>query len=195
MSEGLEIVTPPALYPVTVQEAKDHCNVEHDEDDALIAELIRAATEWAEAMQGRAYGPTTYRQHLDRFPACVPLRLPRAPVLAVTQIEYVDNNGTAQILAPAKYKLNRFVEPAQLWPAYNETWPETRPESGAVRVTFTAGYVTDLVPKTTKQAILLQIGAWYAHREELISGTIISQLPGHAGAENLIHHKSVAWSP
>ena len=38
----------PITEPVTLQEAKQQCRVDHDEDDELILSYITAAREWAE---------------------------------------------------------------------------------------------------------------------------------------------------
>jgi len=52
-----------------------------------------------------------------------------------------------------------------------------RPING-ICIIFIAGYSTiPAIPKSWKQAMLLLIGHLYEHREDVITGTIVSQMP------------------
>jgi len=190
--EGITIVTPPAFYPVTLEGAKDHLNVTHGTDDAYIAELIRAAAEWCEARQGLAYVETVYRQTLDEL--CGMIRLLRWPIVSVDSIKYDDADGIEQTLAASKYRLGAHRAPAIIEAAWNESWPATRAQTGAVRVTFTAGFASaDRAPRKVRQAMLLLIEAWYGERRGYVTGTIVTELPGPSGIEALLSPDAVNW--
>lgn len=93
--------------------------------------------------------------------------LPNAPLIQVTSVEYVDQDGTTQTLAPSAYKVDNISQPARLVPAYGTTWPGTRNEINAVIVTYQCGYgeTATAVPQPIRQWMYLRIGALYENRE------------------------------
>lgn len=190
MLGGLELVTPPTTWLVTVQELKDHLRLDLDDtdDDAYLAELIRLSYEYCSNIQGRAYLATTYRETYDRFPwGDAPFRLMRAPVQSITSVQYVDTDGVTQVLGASIYQLDGTRAPARLGVAYNESWPATREQMNAVIVTYVAGYAnTDRVPRSVRQAIKMLAAAWYGcGREAFHDGRLISQ-PTPVAVETLL---------
>ena len=79
---------------------------------------------------------------LDGWPAAGAIELPRAPVLAVTSVKYINTSGVETTLAPSAYALDKDSEPGWLLPAYDTDWPEARDTANAVRVRYTAGFGT-----------------------------------------------------
>lgn len=61
-------VTPPAIEPITLGEAKLHLRVDFDTDDALIQTFISAAREVAESYVKQAFITQTWKLLLDFFP-------------------------------------------------------------------------------------------------------------------------------
>lgn len=62
------LVTPPASLPVTVAEAKEHAQIEHDDHDAVLTGMITAATAQLDALTGtlgRAIMPQTWAIDVD----------------------------------------------------------------------------------------------------------------------------------
>jgi hypothetical protein len=71
--------------------------------------------------------------------------LPFPPLVSVDSIKYVDDaTGTQTTLAASEYSVDAVSEPARITPAYGKSWPATRNQAGAVEVTFTAGYATQV---------------------------------------------------
>ena len=71
-------------------------------------------------------------------------------------------------------------EPARLTPVFGQSWPYTRPQIGAVSVTFDAGYGSAAdVPEGIKRWILIRVGSLYQNREEVaaLSRGSITPLP------------------
>jgi hypothetical protein len=59
--------TEPANNPVTLAEAKLHLRIDNTDDDALIGNLITAATRWAEDYTDRTFCTTQWTMRLDSF--------------------------------------------------------------------------------------------------------------------------------
>ena len=94
--------------------------------------------------------------------------LAKCPVQSVVSVEYLDMNGTTQVLPASDYVLDAACEPARLSPVFGKTWPPTLPQIGAVTVTFDAGYGSaSEVPEGLKSWIKLRVGSLYGHREEM----------------------------
>ena len=178
----LQLVTPPAEEPVSLAEAKQHLRVDGGDDDLLIGSLITAARQAAETKTGRQLITARWKLLLDAFPGPLmqsasgasfslpghAILLAKCPVQSVVSIEYLDMNGTTQVMPSSDYVLDAACEPARLTPAFGKTWPPTLPQMGAVSVTFDAGYGTaSAVPEGLKSWIKLRVGSLYGHREEM----------------------------
>jgi uncharacterized phiE125 gp8 family phage protein len=179
----LQLVTPPAEEPVSLAEAKQHLRVDSGDDDLLIGSLIIAARQAAETITGRQLITARWKLVLDAFPGpslmqsatgasfSLPghaILLAKCPVQSAVSIEYLDMNGTTQVMPASDYVLDAACEPARLTPAFGKTWPSTLPQMGAVSVTFDAGYGTaSAVPEGLKSWIKLRVGSLYGHREEM----------------------------
>lgn len=173
------VTTPPASEPLTLEETKLHLRVEHSADDTLINTLIQAAREVAEDLTWRAVVTQTITLVLDGFPSDGIIELPRPPLIQVDSVQYVDTNGETQTLtADSDYQVDAYSEPARIVPAYNQTWPSTRPIANAVTVVYQAGYGAAAdVPRKIRQAMLLIVGEWYTHREEYAGKPVREAVP------------------
>lgn len=175
--------------PVTLSELKNHLKVETDDtdDDVLIAQLGRAATEWAERYQKRTYMSRTRTLKLDSFVAVI--QVPHPPLSSVTSIAYVDTDGDSQTLSSDVYRVDTTSEPARITLEYNESWPDTQAVTNAVTVTYVAGYSTRAdVPDDVKAAIKLLVGHLYEHRET-VSEIILREVP--FAAQALLDHERI----
>ena len=84
---------------VTIEAVREYLNVDHRDDDALLSEIIEAATRYVENRCCLAAMLQTWTLTLDNFnDECFYLRggviwLPRAPLFAVASFQYVDSDG------------------------------------------------------------------------------------------------------
>lgn len=159
------LITPPAIEPVTLQEVKDHLRITVADDDTVLTFLITSAREHIEDMLSRALITQTWELVLDRFPDCI--ELPYPPLQSVQSILYIDEEGFQQTLAPSVYTADAKRDPGRIVPAYGQQWPSTRREINAVAITYKAGY-GDFeidVPGPIRSALLLMIGHLYENRE------------------------------
>jgi uncharacterized phiE125 gp8 family phage protein len=170
----------PAATLVSLEEAKLHCSVD-DEDtaqDALINGLIAAATEHLDGytgILGRALVTQSWRQDYDGFESR--LRLPLGPIASVSSLTYYDQDNTQQTLSVAAYELLTDGAGPYITLKSLQTWPGSYRRSAAVSVTFVAGVEPEAVPAPIKTAILLMVGHWFANREAVNVGNIVSELP------------------
>jgi uncharacterized phiE125 gp8 family phage protein len=174
----LALITPPAVEPISLAEAKLHARVDDSDRDTLINVFIKSAREAAEHELGRALITQTWRLTLDEFP-CAEIELPKPKVLSISSVGYVDADGVDQVVSSANYTLDSAQLPGWVLPAEDFDWPATRAIANAVRVDFTAGYgpaATD-VPASVRQWMLLQIGAAVKQAEAFASGFTVAELP------------------
>lgn len=181
MSWSVERITEPETLPVTLDEAKEHLRVTHDEEDLLIDRLIRAATEDAETFQGRSYITRTLRLYLDRFPgAAGVIYLPMPPAASVETVTYRNHSGGEHVIEADRYVMDLARSPGRIAPAPGHSWPAVSLlPVGAVSVTYRAGYGDgpEAVPDAIRQAILLTVGHLYENREAVTTERTPAELP------------------
>lgn len=191
----MQLITPPAGEPVSLEEAKLHLRVDFDDDDGLIQALISAARQAAETITNRQFITARWKLVMDSFPgpslmgvpAGQPFTLPghailiqKSPVLNVVSINYLDMAGVMQTMPSSNYTVDTACEPARITPVFGQIWPISLPQIGSVSVTFDVGYGNAaVVPEGIKSWIKLRVGSLYAHREEVaaLSRGRIESLP------------------
>lgn len=156
----------PAALPISLADVLLHLKEDADSgsnDDYVLA-LIETARQTCEDRTERTLITTPWVLTLDGFAEALPLRQP--PLVAVQSIQFIDEAGVLQTLDPVDYQVDAVSEPGYVVPAFEKTWPATRPVINAVRVSYTAGYGSDpaLIPKPLRQWMLLAIGEMYTHR-------------------------------
>lgn len=170
-------------WPVSVSELKAHCRIDADEteEDALLAGYLAAATGWAEMYNGRKFLSQSCVDTLDAFGGTIQPRF--APLVSVESIVYLDSNGDEQTLDAAAYRVAIGSTVGRITPAFGTSWPGTQAVTGAVTVTYTAGYGTEAtdVPAIYRHAILMIAASLYENREET-SPLTIHQIPFGAKA-------------
>jgi uncharacterized phiE125 gp8 family phage protein len=158
----LQIVTPPALEPVTLDEAKAHLRVGTADEDALIATLITAARARAEWHLGRALVAQGWIQWLDNWCAVVELALP--PLIAVTAVTLYARDGSETVIDPSRYFVDTASAPGRI--AFDCAAPGDLRRRNAVAIAFDAGYgeAADDVPAPIREAILRIVADLHVNR-------------------------------
>jgi len=167
------IVTPPAVEPVSLTEAKLHLRLavsegdapDYDQEDSKLSGLITAAREYVENHTRRALITQTWDVAFDCFPGGIDIALPFAPLQSVTSISYTGTDGNAATFA--EFSADIFGNGARL--QYGYSWPAIQPGS-RVTVRFVTGYGAEstAVPSGIKQAMLLIIGHLHENPEEVV---------------------------
>ncbi|SFB74212.1 phage conserved hypothetical protein, phiE125 gp8 family [Polaromonas sp. OV174] len=182
-----KVITPVAIEPVTLQEARLHLRLIADmadlaplPEDASITAWIVAAREFAEHYTSRALAPQTLEMALDAFPA-EGLDLDMPPVASITSIKYTDAAGAEQTLS-AGYALSTYGDARRVSLAHGASWPSTQDVPEAVRVRYVTGYT--VTPSAARAAILLMVAHWYENRQA-VSSLKAEELP--MGAHDLLN--------
>jgi uncharacterized phiE125 gp8 family phage protein len=162
---SLKLITPPAVEPVALANAKAHMRIDTGDDDTLIEFLIVAARQEAEKITRRALITQEWELVLDEFPTEISLPLP--VLQSVSSIKYLDVDGVEQTLLSTLYLADADSEPARIVPAYGCTWPVTRDQYAAVRIRYLAGYGDSEsdIPQAIRQWIMIRVATLYENRE------------------------------
>lgn len=167
--------TPPALEPITLEQAKDHLRVDDEIEDALISELIKTAREHCEQMTARALITQSWTYYGDCFYGDIDLK---ANLQSITSVKYIDSDGVQQTVDPNAYIVDKASIVGVVYSAYNTAWPYVRNVKNAVEIEFICGYGLPAdVPSSIKSAMLLLIGHWFVNRESVIVGVSIADVP------------------
>ena len=168
----LEENTPPAGYPVSLDEAKDHLKVPYNDEDALIQTFIGAATNYAETHTRRALMERTFTYYLDKFPDVPTIELPKPKLSAVSSVKYYDISDVLQTLASSKYGVDTVSEPGRIRLVEGEIWPDVKDRKlNAVQIAYTAGYINSWsIPPAIRTAVLLMVSHWFENREAVVVG-------------------------
>ncbi len=167
MRTALSVVTPPAVEPVTPENAKLHARIDLDVEDALVARWITAAREYAEEHTGRAWVNQTLLLTLDAWPCEAEVCLPREPVSAVNSVKYRDTDGGLTTLAADDdYQVWLEHSPPIVAPAPQTVWPALQTgRKKAVEIEFVAGYgAASGWPARADEAIYMTLTYWNRNR-------------------------------
>lgn len=161
----------------------------------------------------RAYGPSHYSlrapdsSRLYDWRDLQMIKLPRPPLVAVKKLRYVATDKSVKTLMPgADFIVDRYDEPARIFPLYGKSWPAALSVPSAVEVLFTAGYAPDpeegaessipfnpvgdtpgqqpdsivslAVPESVRTFILMLVSHWYHNREPVAAG-LVAEVPLH----------------
>lgn len=171
----LQVVSVDGSEPVTTAEAKTYARIDVSDDDTLVGNLITAARVHCEQVCRRDFIGRTYKWFVKDWPYEDVYNLPKYPVNAISSITYYDTDGASQTLSSAVYASNLYSIPNQIWLAPDQDWPSLDDDKRyAVEVNFTT---SPTVPETIKAAIKMLVAHWYEHREAVVSGTQINEVP------------------
>lgn len=173
MGYSLKRIAPPTENIIELDGAKKHLNVLHSDDDELIEDYIKAATDYLDGPRGalgRCIAPQTWEMYLDEFPL-EGFDLPLPPLIEIVEIRYFDSAGSEQTLDESAYRVDEWRTPAWVAPG-DAGWPATMKTINAVAVQFRAGWESDEssgnspIPPTVQQIARQLVAAMYANRGE-----------------------------
>ena len=155
----------PALEPVTLAEAKAFLRVDDGAEDGLIGTLITAARLHIENTTDRALIAQSWRVVLDCWPAGRMVKLPVAPLMALTAVTVYDADGGTHGIALSQFQSE--AAPARLLlPEAIEGMVPIRERQG-IEIDYVAGFGIgpEDVPADLRQALLTLVAHWFEHRD------------------------------
>ena len=174
----LSLVTAPTSTAVSLSEAKTHLRIDSDftADDTYISTLIDVATNMVEEFTRTRVMAQTVLISFDQFYDVMNLQL--GGVTSITHVKYFDTNNVEQTLSATEYAVDLKNKPALLYEAEDGNYPDTYEKPNAVKITFVVGEASasDVVA-AIKHAILIIVGRYYENRQDVVTGTIATELP------------------
>lgn len=173
-------VTPPAVEPVTLAEAREWVRLESDDtaNTNVLTLLIQAMREYAENLTGRAFVQRTLQLNLDGWPYCGEIELPCPPLVSVTSVKYTDQDEVLQTLDSTLYQVDDVCEPGRIVQAWSAAaWPVAIAIPNSVRVLYVAGYDEYGSPPDYRYNVPAALKIWmgarlatlFENREQLIA--------------------------
>lgn len=179
----VRVVTPPAVEPVSVDEALAHSGApDTPANRSLLEALIASAREAAEGFTSRALITQERALILERLPAngwlglhaLAPrhitagsfVELPGGRLQSVEGVFVMAEDGSEAEADPSTYAVDAWSEPGRVRLRDGAAWPIVARPAGA-RIEYTVGYGSDAsaVPAAIRQAVLLLVTAAYGRRD------------------------------
>jgi uncharacterized phiE125 gp8 family phage protein len=160
----------------TSAEVKNYLKVDDSTDDTLIAAMTKAARTEVESRQNISTLNKTIVQRLERFPSSYKvasdyenvIKCLVYPLVSVTSITYLDENGLSQVLSPSLYEVDTYS--GIIAEAVDQDFPDTYLSLNDVTITYVAGFGSNSTdcPADIRIAVLKLIAAMYDNRTNSI---------------------------
>jgi len=161
---SIKLIMPPAIEPVTLDEAKTWLKLETADEDATLTRLIASARQMVEQYTRRALITQTWRLSLVKPPALPFIILPKAPVQQVVN-GFTQSDATTQVpIDLSKLWLDSASEPPRLVLPSSLLMPVTGPIALTLDIQFGYGDQPAKIPEALKQAVLVFVAQAYEQR-------------------------------
>jgi uncharacterized phiE125 gp8 family phage protein len=171
----VKIKTDLSTEPVTSSEAKLWCKVTGTTEDSIFTILISAARRALEKYTSSSFGEKTIHATWVKMPDYNEIELPYGPVISVDHVFRIDEEGSEEELVLNQDFWVFGSEDALL--RFETFWSTGIRSERSVRVEYTAGYGhanTEALPTDLKLAILKQIATDYEFREDIGTGSMLT---------------------
>jgi len=159
------VTTPATVYPITAAEVRAYARIDGSSEESFIDGLIQAITLSAEKYLDRALLEQTITMHLDSWPESDAIEIPRPPLLSVSGVYTVDEEGTETEYGSSYYYVETQREPGRLVLKYGMTAPiNTERYRGGYIIRAKVGYGS--TASSVPQAIRTGLTAWVSRAYE-----------------------------
>lgn len=177
MSSNYRRTTAPVSEPVSIEEVKLNAHIDHDVEDDIIHDWIKAGVVAAENFQWRSFCTQEWEMVFDCFPPSL-LVIPRPPLKSIVSIKYYDEDNNEFDFDLNDIDIDTVSCPGRIMLSKNVYWPSvTLRNLNGVIITFISGYGTgddltttndsdvESIPKSVKLA-LYQYCTWANENRE-----------------------------
>lgn len=178
---ALELISAPAIEPVTFQQVLDHMRINpFDEaiDEASIAyidTLISAVRADTEDFLNRALITQTWKFLMDAWPEVNYIELPKPPLQSVSAVVVVTDDPIPTVT----YFTDTVSKRGKIILTAGTSWPSvTLSPMNPIQIEFICGYgsLAENIPPRIIQAILIGVADLYENRESFVQGQPIHRL-------------------
>lgn len=157
----------PTAEPISLDEAKLFMHIIEDDEDTLIEDMIKTATEYCENFTNRQLEVATFELINERV--WCGFKLPKNPVKSIEKIEYMDLDGNYQTMSADDYYLYSNYGIGYI---HLNKIPNYKQDKRAFKITFISGY--DVVPFSIKSYMKNAVSTMYENRESYVIGASIN---------------------
>ena len=147
---SLTLVSPPAVEPITLDQAKARLRISDDSQNSHITHLIRAARERVELETGRALISQSWLERRDQWDEGGRLlafgtqfRMLKPPLISIETITTYDAQDTPSIWDPAAIFIDTMAEPGRIALKSDSAFPMPGRKIAGIEIRFTCGYGPD----------------------------------------------------
>lgn len=158
------VTTAPVIEPIDADDVKDWGKIETDAEDTLIESLITAVRQVAEPWLGRSLIEQTIMSTLNFWPDN-PVRLPRPPLISVSSISTIDEEGNSTTYSTDNYFVRTDIVPGEVVVKNGSAPPiNTDRYYGGFQVVHVSGYGDEAsdVPMSIRHGLI----EWVLHALE-----------------------------
>lgn len=158
------IVTDAVTYPVTLTEAKNFLRVDYTNDDDLITDIIKAATEKAEKYMNRSVTQKDVIMSYTSFSNRI--QLPYPPYLSIDSVTVKYRGEDTVLVEDSDFFLYGVRDLTIEFDKYYRDYQ--------LQINASVGYTT--VPTAIKQGILKLIARMYEYRNDFMEGVSVNDI-------------------
>ena len=158
------LVTPSAVLPVSLADAKASYRVTNSIQDDLITDTIWAAAKEFENRSNEVLSDQTWDFVLNQSEVATRIEFFKFPVTSITSVLYYDNDNTEQEVDSGDYTLFITGRPTSI---IFDSVPSTYLRDDSMTIRFKAGYTT--LPYDIKLAVLSKGFRLYENPEDPVS--------------------------
>jgi len=160
-------ISAPPIEPVTLTMAQEFLRIDGEHEDALIADLIKAARERVEFM-GRLSLITRRRAYSSARVCAGRLVINHGPVKLIHKLSVIDGADNAIEIPKGEIYINKRAQPAVIEVRKRDLFSDYAADPVAVVAELDAGYgsAPEDIPMQLRQAVLLLLAQHYEHRDE-----------------------------
>ncbi len=155
---------------ISLTNLKNYLRIDGNDDDTTLGFLLTSARQACEEYTGRLFGSGTVTFYMDSFEDN---QFPAGPVTAISSVQFYDVDNVLQTLSTARWYADLVGSPQRI--AFDAPPAVYLERYNQVIINTTAGHST--VPGPILQAMRLLCGHYYENRQQVITGTIVSELP------------------